>query len=337
MSSVQVSPLLLRCLHACLVGRGNASAQFLAEVRPRPPLASRGLYQPMDSVEVVRAIRLAYALAQDPALALQGGRDLPAHVLGLPGLLVAEAPTFRAALTLLERYWPLLCSQGRCALVTEGDHAHFVLDLASVSTNVRRFACEFAFAFLLQVGRSFVGRTASPNHVSFPDPAPDYVAQVAACFECDMHFDRARAEFVFPMEWLDVARAFADESLVEILTEEAEALLSRVRHVSPMRSRVYGLLMADPSLTEGDANALAKKLGISTSRMRRALQAEGETLIAIADEARIDRARSLLARSELTIKAISDQLGYSQPSAFHRAFKRKTGMSPLQFRRQDAS
>jgi AraC-like DNA-binding protein len=71
--------------------------------------------------------------------------------------------------------------------------------------------------------------------------------------------------------------------------------------------------------------------------MRRALQEEGETLLAIADEVRIDRARSLLAKGDLTIRAISKLLGYSQPSAFHRAFKRRTGMSPLHFRQRDAS
>src|SRR5689334_1862599 len=107
---MQVSPLLLRCLHACLVGRGDAAAQFLVKVREPRPLPSRGLYQPMDVVEVARALQLAYALAEDPALALRAGRDLPANTLGVPGLLVAEAPTFRGALAEFERYWPLLCS-----------------------------------------------------------------------------------------------------------------------------------------------------------------------------------------------------------------------------------
>jgi AraC-like DNA-binding protein len=309
----------------------------LAQLREERLLPSFGSSQQVDVVELARASRLAYALADDPALALRAGCELPAHTLGVSGLLMVEAPTFRAALLALQRCWPLLCSRGSCALLIEGDRARFVLELATDSGEAQRVACEFAFAFILRVGRIFAGQAAAPSHVSFPYPAPEHVRQYADCFGCALRFEGDRAEFAFPVDWLYTPRAFTDEDLLEVLEREAEALLSRVVQTSPMRERVYSVLMADPSLTDGDAHALAKLLGLSVSKLRRALQAEGETLLVIADEVRIDRARSLLAAGNLSIKAISEQLGYSQPSAFHRAFKRKTGMSPLLFRRQDAS
>jgi AraC-like DNA-binding protein len=292
------------------------------------------LYEQLEAQEVERASRLAYALAKDPALALRAGRELPAHMLGMPGLLVAEAPTFRAALAEFQRQWPLFCSGAPCRLLTEGDVARFVLDLSADTVAVQRSACEFVFVFLLRVGQTVVGRQTSPIRVCFPYPTPDYHAHYPEYFGCELRFDAERAELAFPSAWLDSPRAFADEVLIKVLRPEVDALLLREMQGGPMRDRVYGLFMANPTLTEGDANGLAKLLGTSVSKMRRALQEEGETLLAIADEARIDRARSLLAQSDLTIKVISERLGYSQPSAFHRAFKRKTGVSPLSFRRR---
>jgi AraC-like DNA-binding protein len=103
-----------------------------------------------------------------------------------------------------------------------------------------------------------------------------------------------------------------------------------------MHERVYAILRANPALLNAGHNALARSLGVSARGLRRSLQSEGQTLLMIGDELRMERARQLLTHSELSIKEIAETLGYSEASAFHRAFRRWTGESPLRYKRLHA-
>jgi len=333
---MQVSLLLLRSIHACLLGRGDAAAHFTAHLLERG-LLSRGIYHQVDIARIEGAVQFATTLVDDPALVVRAGRDVLARALGVPGLLIAEAPTLRAAILDLQRCWPLLFSRGSCALIAEGELARLVLDLPTDARTAQRVSYELVLSFIVQLGPHVAQRTELLNYVALTHRAPDDLAPYADRFGRTLRFDAESTELAFPSAWLDIPRDFIDDVLRTELHVRAESMRQQLVQGKSMRDRVYALLMANPRISESDAQALAKLLGMSVAKMRSALQAEGETLLAIADEVRVVRARRLLSEGELAIKAISERLGYSRPSAFHRAFKRKTGLSPSDFRRLSAS
>ena len=77
---------------------------------------------------------------------------------------------------------------------------------------------------------------------------------------------------------------------------------------------------------------MAARFGLSPATLRRHLKAEGQGFAAIRDEVRAVAAQRLLRDSDRPIAAIAAELGYSEPGAFHRAFRKWTGLSPGGFR-----
>ena len=90
----------------------------------------------------------------------------------------------------------------------------------------------------------------------------------------------------------------------------------------------------EPLLTNGAANidAVAGHLGISCQTLYRRLKAEGVTFEEILDAKRRSLAIRYLGRNRISVKAAAYKLGFSEPAAFSRAFKRWTGISPSEFR-----
>jgi AraC-like DNA-binding protein len=93
------------------------------------------------------------------------------------------------------------------------------------------------------------------------------------------------------------------------------------------------LLGYEADLANIDVVKLARSVGLTPRSLRRRLAAESVSLTALIDQARCRLACEEL-RREGSIKAIAERVGFSEPSAFHRAFKRWTGQTPLEFARR---
>lgn len=93
-------------------------------------------------------------------------------------------------------------------------------------------------------------------------------------------------------------------------------------------------LLADPAQKYPPLKIVAELCDLTPRTLRRRLTAAGHLFQDLRETARLDRARHLLLHTDLTIEAISDQLGYSEPRGFHRAFRRWTGKCPGEYRRE---
>ena len=88
-----------------------------------------------------------------------------------------------------------------------------------------------------------------------------------------------------------------------------------------------------PAAEWPDFDTLAVRLGTTPATLRRRLRSEGQSFAAIKDELRGALAQSLLRGHALSVAEIATELGFTEPSAFHRAFRKWTGTSPGAFRR----
>jgi AraC-like DNA-binding protein len=77
---------------------------------------------------------------------------------------------------------------------------------------------------------------------------------------------------------------------------------------------------------------VSKSLGVTPQTLRRRLQDEGQGYQAIKDDLRRDAAIEYLSRPDLTLIEIANMVGFSEPSTFHRAFKKWTGVAPGEYR-----
>lgn len=125
----------------------------------------------------------------------------------------------------------------------------------------------------------------------------------------------------------------ADPMLFLFLERHAAAIGSRLRGSSTWSERTRELLLARLSQGKPVPRLLARELAVSARTLQRRLAEEGTTLARLLEDARRETALACVEDRTLSIAELGFMLGYSDLSAFHRAFKRWTGVSPARYRR----
>jgi AraC-like DNA-binding protein len=135
--------------------------------------------------------------------------------------------------------------------------------------------------------------------------------------------------------WLTHRNTHSSKYVFGVLSAHAEALLKDLENSKSTRGRVENGLM--PILHTGDASVdiIAKKLGFSRQTLFRRLKAEGATFEKVLDELRHKMALHYLSGKKVSVNETAYLVGFSEPAAFSRAFKRWTGSSPRTMRLKD--
>lgn len=125
-------------------------------------------------------------------------------------------------------------------------------------------------------------------------------------------------------------------SLDAFMRESPGALLVKYRNSESMSARIRQLLRDQRPDGWPELGDLAKALGLSSSSLQRRLAQEGLNYQRVKDFLRRDMAINLLSRDDLTVIEVAELTGFQEASAFHRAFKKWTGVSPGAYRRSSA-
>jgi len=160
--------------------------------------------------------------------------------------------------------------------------------------------------------------------------ADDY----ARAFDGRARFSEAANEVRFRVELLDLSRSESNSVLLGALTTQIDQLKQRMTvkrtYVDRVRAELRDATVAQfPEMAQ-----VAQALGMSERSLRRRLADEGTSFTELLERHKIDQARELLLRAGSTVKTVAYELGFDTPSGFHRAFRRWTGQSPAQFRRE---
>lgn len=262
---------------------------------------------------------------------LRWAEALDARSLGLVTDMIAYASSLRAGIEALSQYQRLLADEPGFQILEYDDHVLIrCMSLPGASTAVQRFVAEtIVLGFWKLLGSFGVDR--SKVCVSLACPTPSSRADYARIFAGSERFDQPFTGIVFARAALDAPSPHKDDDVHSVLRSVAQRRMLRLMGSTPYFVRVRELLVRQgPSGSNMDK--VARMLGLSARTLRRRLAAEGKTYEQVLNEASAIVAKQLLATSLLSIQEASYRLGFSSPSAFHRAFKRWTGMTPLEFR-----
>lgn len=138
--------------------------------------------------------------------------------------------------------------------------------------------------------------------------------------------------FSFEAHWLQLPVVQNPQSLREFLTQAPANLLVKYRDASSTSERIRRLLRRHIGGDMPQLEELALQLQTSPQTLRRRLHAEGRGFQQLKDDLRRDTAIALLAQADLPLISVANQLGFSEASTFHRAFKKWTGVSPGEYR-----
>jgi AraC-like DNA-binding protein len=287
--------------------------------------------------EYKRLVEEVIARSAIPASGLKAGWHAPTGAAHLVGFILVNSRTLRDAIRMFMRYSPLVLEDAEWTFLEGEEDASFGFVHPHVSGDVARFEAEMILSFVLtRVGLHFLGPGSRLREARFAFPEPAWSEAYRCTFGCPIVFGAERNELVFDRRYLDVAQLHADASFCQLLCERAEVLLGDRRSDQRLKSRVKDVLKYKLPIGQVQADDVARELRITPRTLRRKLGVLGCTLRELFDEARKELACDAMRRPEQPIKDLAYDLGFAEPSAFHRAFKRWTGITPQQFRAGDA-
>lgn len=284
---------------------------------------------------VYRLCELAIELTGDPALGLHWGERLESSALPPISHLVNHASTLRQAFELLAQFQQLLSDHlGYELLEREGKVTARCLSLPAESPLTQRFVAEMTMIGLLRLVQLFNPR-AQIERVSFAYPAPAYAKEYTRVFEHAERFDQPFTGMSFDSALMNTQSPYKDDDLQDVLRSVVERRVLQITAGTPYALRVRDVLVQEKSPHQTDMSTVAQTLGLSARSLRRRLADEGTTYNAILNDACAIVAKRLLLDSRSTIQEAGYAMGFSDTTAFHRAFKRWTGMTPTAFRQHE--
>ena len=278
-------------------------------------------------------LRAAAARLGRPALGLDLGRAFRMASLGPLGYVLQSSATLAAALVRLQHYERLVNDINRLDWRIEGDEA--VLEWGAERGRPGALVDEAAIATLVEATRQILGRPdLALSAVDFVNPVPDDLGAYEAFFGCPLRFGQARTRVRFPAAILAAPLAQSDADLVELLASQVETLLARLPVEADVVQRVRRALARQLPEAGAGLESVAAALGLSPRTLNRRLEAAGSSFRALREDTRYRLAQDYLGDPRLTLVDIAGLLGFSEQSAFTRAFRRWAGVGPLAWRRQ---
>ncbi len=325
---------------------------ILDAVAPRGParlalartagLDAEALGRPDDRLPARRVVALLAAAARhagDDHLGLHlAERDAPER-FGILGFIFRASGTLREAYARMARFGPLWNGGLRMHVEERGALARMVTlpaipGLGGRSAGARQLF-ELVQGGLLIGARRALDRPVTPRRVAFITAAPRDPGALRAFFGTRLEFSAPRNEIVLDRRLLDERLTGAEAGLASVLTRHAEAMLAQLpAALGPFTRRVHEELWQCFPDGVPDLRALARRLAVGERTLQRRLAAEGTTLQGLVEDARRELATRLLSDPRLSATEVAFLTGFSDASAFWRAFRRWTGTTPADFRRR---
>jgi len=280
----------------------------------------------------VRFMEIAAHRLDDPFWGLRLGASIHPKQVGLLGYVALSSETLGEALKNLTRFLSVLSEGAEAELVIHGKRVSVISRILDPEVLDCRQIDDFGMSVMLTVCRALTGTELTPDRVDFRTPKPHAVAEHKRIFGAPVRFDQPRTGLVFNSKVMDLPIMTADSGLLKILERYCRDILGR-RPAAPTLTYQVRELIAE-LLTTGEPNidTVAAALNMSSRTLERRLKAQGLSYRQVLDDLRQQLAERYLGDERLGLSQITYLLGYSEPTAFNRAFRRWTGSTPTHFR-----
>ena len=330
MDKPSVSTLLLRPVLAALPEDEHARFFRATDLTPE---------QVADADARVSAPQFCIAWAEltraaGSQVALAMAHSAPVGAFGVVEYVCRSAPTLGDSLRQWVRYLNLLDDAVEVQLVVDDYRA--AIRVTRESEAPAPASHELCFALLVRHARDLAERPGFAG-VDFTHVVKD-IETYEAFFACPVRFGADHTQLVLAKSALDLPLKTADPNLAALLTRQVEQESAQLesRDDLPFTDQVRRKLRIGLKDDLTTIEQMASELGMTSRTLQRRLKDDGTSFQDLRDEVRRELADHYL-DGELSIAEISFLLGFSQPSAFFRAFKRWTGVTPNEARARIAS
>jgi AraC-like DNA-binding protein len=290
--------------------------------------------------------RLLMELLQDEAFGLGQEYHAPPGTFRMMCLFIIHCPTLHQALV-RSREFHDYCDQYRgiprqrssqaIEFLNDGESALCLFGRTSSDGERRNFVGEANVLLMMFRFYSWlIGRRLPLQAVHLQAQEPVSRRRYEELFGCPVRFGQANNGLLIPARALQYPIAHTEKSLREFLRRAPYPLVKHEQpgSVNTLTHRIEQLLNQQSSRKLPNADTVANQLNISPRTLHRRLAAEGTSFQTLKDGFRTELAIHYVSRPELSFDAIATLMGFQDNSAFYRSFKKWTGVSPGQFRRE---
>lgn len=246
--------------------------------------------------------------------------------------MVMHNATLKTALEQILTFLNLILDDFQSALFTEEHYAYIVIDDKAESKRM------FSYATYLMLVHGLMcwltGQRVRLNRIDLKCNAPldDQDYKVRFCE--NIYYQAYKNHIQFNVEWLNAPIKQSQHSWHAFIRQTPQNLLVRFKNPHALSTMIRNYLRSQHPSDWYELNELPQFLNISAATIQRHLKSEGSSYQQLKNEIRRDMAIDLLTHTEQSLREISNTLHFQDSSAFHRAFKKWTGLSPGAYRHQ---
>lgn len=296
---------------------------------------------PIDAIDNIQAVPADnfFALHEylddklGPGFAVRVGQEMKMDDYGVLGLSWKTCSRVGEIYERSERYFQLLSDTYVFKLEKEGDFSKVFLYRDAYRRGVS-LSNEATFSASVVVLKAIAEKNhIEPQGISFKHSPPNKLDSHQAAFNCPILFDQPHDFMVYKTADLEMRTTKADVSINKFLLERVEEETKGIE-VSPNKIAADVERLIKDALPSGIPSILqiGEHMGMSSRTLTRRLSDSGLTFRNLVKQTQERISTDLLKNSSSSVGEIAFQTGFSEQSAFSRAFKQWTGQSPLDYR-----
>ena len=287
----------------------------------------------IESSRFAQLLEEAARATNDEAFGLHFGERFNPKNIGPLIYVVLNSPTIAAGIENGGRYLKIHNEAAKLSVKVEGEHVyieHVLVDMGLASTRQQE---ECSMVVSLHTIRLMAGSDWKPEEVRFAHESPSQTAEHVRIFGAPVLFGCATNALVVTREFLERQVPAADPRLFRVLKRYVDHVVKEMPREDSLLAAVRKAI--GETIRDGDLNfgRIAKKMRLSPRTLQRRLKEQGMGFKNLIDDTRRRFAINYMKDRNHSLTQIAFLLGYSEVSAFNRAFKRWTDSTPLRYRR----
>lgn len=274
---------------------------------------------------------LAESVTGDPGIGLHAGQVVDPERMGLVGHVFFNCDTLGEALVQYVRLHRLINESVMLSLEQTADQAILTWQPEQPDFYCRQ-DMDRTLAAAVSRTRHFINPDIRADWLDIAHPEPAYASEYPALFGGDVRFGCGITRIAFASHFLDSPIPHRNPYVYSAVLKQVNSLLARLQTRRSFSRKLRRLISKQMATDRIDADSLARQCHMSRQTLYRRLKKEGLSFHDLVEQVRKDKALRYVAEDRYALGEIAFLLGFSELSAFSRAFKRWTGEAPAQYR-----
>jgi len=285
--------------------------------------------------EISEAIwKEAILLSDDSDFGLHFGEGMLHHASGhILVTLTQNCPTVESALECIAKYHSIVHEKEEQILIEKNEkQLSFPMNHWELDKEIQLYPVSCFFTFLTFLVNHLAQKAVYPHAVHFESDRPEDLSEYKRIFQAPLFFQAQRNEVIFLRQDLQMPVPLANAEFYQVVENHIKTLIKKRFHNNSWKDRVATMLAETIYREEISLVTIAHKLAVTGRMLQKKLKEEGTTFSRVWDKVRLEIAQFYLGEKEESIADIALLLGFSDQSAFTKAFKQWTSITPRKFR-----